>query len=140
MANVNIEGRYTITGEHLIRQTDRQLLHIQRNICKPKKGAKRHPAELLILIGPNGQRNRISGLFRVNTTIQGKATYSFDYEGQNYRLIVSDQQTAVIQRGKTKGKQMVSVSPNQTASSHTPPVVSGPSSTSSTPHQLQLWG
>lgn len=103
MAKLSIEGIYTLSGDHLVRQTDRQLLHIQPNICKPKQGAKRHPKDLLILIQPNGRRVRLSGLFEVTAT-SGSIEWSCDIEGINYRLKLLSDHTAVIQQRTKKAK------------------------------------
>lgn len=84
MTKISIEGIYRRTGEHLIRQADSQVLHIQLNPAKPKAG-RPHPKELLILVRRTGERIRISGLFEVRTATD-LPQFSCDFEGLNYRL------------------------------------------------------
>lgn len=95
MAKISIEGVYHLTGNHLIRQTDRQLIEVQPNPAKPKKGARRFPKDLLILIKENGERVRLSGLFEVSTA-GSCPEWSCDVEGVNYRIRKQPDQTAVI--------------------------------------------
>lgn len=101
MAKLQIAGDYELKGEHLIRLNDGQILHIQRNKFNSKKPQKKTPPLILVHIDRLGHRERLSGLFPISAG--NGVGFSFDHEGQNYKLAIEENGLMIVGSIQAKG-------------------------------------